>query len=852
MIRNVFGFLALAAVAMPCPGHSEASPGPEARALRDDFGLYLQGEKRTISLPLASTQVRGTVRGFVSRVDVTQVFVNPYDEAIEATYVFPLPESAAVHDMVVTVGDREIVAEIRKREEAEKEYEDAVAKGHTASLLTQERPNIFTQKVGNIPPGHAVEVKLSYVEALPYEKGRSTFAFPVVVGPRFIPGRPIDGLKLASYGREVDTVRVNDASRITPPVLQPDETTAHRIDLQLDVAPGRAFRALESPSHHLDIERHNGSRATVRIAPDDRFPDKDFILHIDVRGQNPEATVLTHRSENGDGYATLAIQPPALLSNDAIAPKDLFFVVDNSGSMHGAPLTAAKELVKTALYNMNPDDRFTIMRFSDSVSALSSTPLDNTFENIEAGVRFIDAMQGMGGTHMLSGVQRALEGKVEEGRIRVVFFLTDGYIGNDHEILAAVETENHARARLFSLGVGSSVNRYLLSGMARLGRGEMQVMRYDEAPGPFVQRFYERVRNPVLTDIEIDWGDLPVHDTVPEIVPDLFDGQPLLVHARYAHEGQGTVTVRGRVGQRRFEQEIPVQLPERKEAPAIASLWARKTIRGYMDQESVAPGSLKEEITQVALGHRLMSKYTAFVAVDREVVSRDPQEPLIPVAQLLPLPDGVSRLALGNLSRRHIPPGDPIISIAAPSDARRVTAYFPFGLVKELHYDAFREVWRGRFLVPAGVPDGDYSILVVIELADGSVVRRKEPYRLDSSAEEFVAYFADGESCDDHHAERVASVPAQSMVELSVDAIEPATEVYVHSPELGWNRIALAPIDAERVFWDRLMVLDATVAPGTYTVLVVVRDDAGNRLSRELTLRVRDANTTVLTAGGLQ
>lgn len=851
MIRNAVGFLALVMVAMPCPGHSAASRGPDGPA-RDDFGLYVQGEKRSIPLPLASTRVRGTVHGFVSRVDVTQIFVNPYDDTIEATYVFPLPESAAVHDMVMTVGDREIVAEIRRREDAEKEYDDAVAKGHTASLLTQERPNIFTQKVGNIPPGHAVEVKLSYVEALPYEKGRSTFAFPVVVGPRFIPGRPIDGSRLASAGRLPDTTRVPDASRITPPVLDPDETTAHRIDLQLEVTPGRALRALESPSHHLDIERHDGSRATVRIAPDDRFPDKDFVLHIDVRGENPEATVLSHRDEAGNGYATLVVQPPALVEDHVIAPKDLFFVVDNSGSMHGAPLTAAKELVKTALSDMNPDDRFTIMRFSDAVSALSPTPLPNTDENVEAGVRFIDAMQGMGGTHMLSGVKRALEGEVEEGRVRIVFFLTDGYIGNDHEILAAVEHENQARARLFSLGVGSSVNRYLLRGMARLGRGEMQVMRYDEAPGPFVRRFYDRVRNPVLTDIEIDWGGLSVHDTVPEVIPDLFDGQPLMVHTRYDYGASGTVTVRGRIGSRRFEQRIAVELPERKEMPAIASLWARKTIEGFMDQESRAPGALKEEITQVALDHRLMSKYTAFVAVDREVVSRAPQEPLIPVAQLLPLPDGVSRLALGSLSRRHIPPGDPIISIAAPSDAKRVTAYFPFGLVKELHFDSVRDVWRGRFLVPAGVPDGDYTILVVIELADGSTVTRKEPYRLDSSTEDFVAYFADGESCDQHEVDRVASVSALSMVELSVDAIEPATEVYAHSAELGWNRLALTPIDDQQVLWDGLMTLGPDVSAGTYRVLVVVRDAAGNRLSREVILEVTGGDEVRNAAGGLR
>ncbi|MEL6543610.1 MAG: VWA domain-containing protein, partial [Myxococcota bacterium] len=669
---------------------------------------------------------------------------------------------------------------------------------------------------------------------------------------RFVPGSPLDRESHSPSGRVHDTDRVPDASRITPPVLDSNERSVHRIDLQLDVNPGRPLRDLQSPSHRIEVDRRSTDRATVRIAKTDRIPNKDFVLTIDVRGEDPEATVLTHREEAGEGYVTLAVQPPALLNDRAVAPKDLFFVVDNSGSMNGAPLNAAKSLIKTALHNMNSEDRFTIMRFSDAVSALSSQPLTNTSANVEAGVAFIDAMQGMGGTQMLSGVRRALEGEVEPGRIRVVFFLTDGYIGNDNEILAAIETENQARARLFSLGVGSSVNRYLLSAMARLGRGEMQVMRYYEDPAPFVERFYNRVRNPVLTDVRVDWGGLPMHSTVPEIIPDLFHGQPLLVHSRYAYPANATVTVRGRIGDRQFEQRVEVTLPERSERPAIASLWARKTIQGYTDQESVAPGSLKEEITTIALEHRLMSKYTAFVAVDREQVSRAPSEPLIPVAQLLPLPDGVSRLALGSLSRREIPPGDPIISIAAPADARRVTAYFPFGLVKELHFDSVREVWRGRFLVPAGIPDGEYQILVTIELEDGSIVNRKEPFRLDSSAEDFVAYFADGESCDAHSSTQVASVAAESMVELSVDAIEPATEVYAHSEELGWNRLALTPLDSDGILWDRLMVLDPSVAPGRYQVTVVVRDRAGNRLSRTLTLNVTGGEHPLLTQGGLR
>lgn len=818
-----------------------ASPQADARTESDaerDFGLYLTSEREAVPLPVVKTEVRGVMRGFVARVNVTQIFVNPFSETIEATYVFPLSQNAAVHTMEMLVDGRRIVAEIQPREVAERTYRDAVARGHTASLLTQERANVFTEHVGNIPPGQAIEVRLSYVEALPFEAGRASFSFPTVVGPRFVPGAPRELTNIDPYARQRPTRSVPDADRITPPALGSKQSTDHRIDLELEVDPGRVIRFIHSPSHALDLTEHGSRRATVRIAPGDRELTKDFILHLDLRGKNPSAAVLAHRDEQGDGYATLVIQPPRLPAVDQVSAKDLFFVVDTSGSMSGKPLDAAKLLIETALAGMNPNDRFTVMRFSDSVSTLSATPLTNTAENTAAAIEFVRSLSGGGGTQMISGVRRALEGRVEPGRIRIVFFLTDGYIGNDAEIMAAVHNENTSEARLFSLGVGSSVNRGLLAGMARAGRGEMQVMRHDEQPGPFVERFYRRVRNPVLTNVTVDWGTLAVHGATPEIIPDVFDGQPMLLHARYRAPGHGTVTVRGKLGTIPFEQQLEVTLPERAEQPAIAKLWARAFLQRYDDQEASCPGCFKHEITKLALEHELMSRYTAFVAVEEERHRRQPSEPLIPVAQQLPLPEGVSRAALGELSRRQIPPGDPIISIAAPSDAKRVTAYFPFGLVKELHYDNHRHLWRGRFLVPAGIADGNYTVRVVIELSDGTTRVRLEPFTLDSQTEDFEAFFTGGADCQDPSALRRVNSVADTMLELNVDAIEPAMEVYAHSLELGWDRIALQPIDDEHILWDALMVVDSDVVPGAYEVLVVVRDAAGNRLTQTLEVQV--------------
>lgn len=794
----------------------------------EPFGLYLDTADAPVPLPLEATVVRGTVNGFVAEVQVTQSYVNPFDGHIEATYVFPLPHGAAVTDMVMHLADRDVIAEIHPRKDAEEIYREARETGRTAALMTQERANVFTQKVANIPPGERVEVELTYIEALPYEGGVSELVFPTVVGPRYVPGEPLAGPGKEPGGRSADTTQVPDASRITPPALAPGERTVHRVDLELDLAPGLPISGLSSPSHRLEIGYSpDKTRATVSIAHGDRIPDKDFILRIDVRDEAPRPVVLTHREPDadgaGDGYLTLAVQPPKLPADGGgVLGKDLFFVIDNSGSMSGAPIEASKALVREALQNLNPDDRFTIMRFSSDVSALSASPLRNTPENVKRGLAFVDAMRGMGGTEMLSGVRRALEGQPEEGRVRIVFFLTDGYIGNDDAIIAEVQHRNHARARLFSLGVGSSVNRALLADMARAGRGEFRAMRFDEEIGPVVKRFYRRVRNPVLTDIELDWGDLPIYDG-PETVVDLFDGQPLLVHARYRAPAEGVVTVRGRVAGAPYAVEVPVTLPERRHDRAIASLWARSRIADWTHAESERPGEWREAITEVALEHRLMSKYTAFVAVDR-AVTRPPSAPLIPVAQRLPLPEGVSRKALGSLSRRDIPPGDPIISIAAPADAKRVTAYFPFGLVEDLHYDPRRALWRARFLVPAGIPDGDYAITVRIEHADGRVQLRREAYTLDSAAEDVIVDLPE------------YALPGGAIT-LAVDAIEPADEVYVHAEKLGWMRHVLTA-DAADVRWRGELKLPANTSPGVYTVWVVVRDRAGNRLEQTVELYV--------------
>jgi len=578
------------------------------------------GEILFLDLPLEHTSVNAWISGFLARVDVTQTFTNTQDDTIEAVYVFPLPDNAAVDAMTMTIGDRTIKGIIKKRDEAQAIYEQARTNGQTAALLTQERPNIFTQSVANILPGDRIEVRISYVQDLKYDHGEYEFNFPMVVGPRFIPGAPTGR---SGGGWSPDSTKVPDASRITPPVLRPDQRSGHDIDVTLHVYAGVPVENLYSPSHRIIQEPDVDNTVTITLDPADTLPNKDFIVRYDVTGKQPEAALLTHRGDNG-GFFTLMIQPQGDFDIGEVTSKEMVFVVDCSGSMSGAPMAQAKALMRKAIGEMNPGDSFQIIRFSSAASQFSPLPLPNTPANVQKGLAYIDAMSGGGGTMMIEGIKASLVYPPDPNRLRMVLFLTDGYIGNEQEILGAIE-EKIGGARLFSLGVGSSVNHYLLDRMAGAGRGFVQYIRPDEDTQPAVDLFYSRIRNPLITDIRVDWGGLDVSDVYPGLIPDLFSEQPVILHGRYDSPGRGTVTISGKMAGQSWEQEIDVNLPADEPAnDVLATLWARTRIKSLMDRMNRGHrDDIEKEITDLALKFRLMSQYTAFVAVTEEI-RRDP------------------------------------------------------------------------------------------------------------------------------------------------------------------------------------------------------------------------------------
>ncbi len=602
--------------------------------------LRLVKDGKTLELPLKHTDVDAKITGYIARVKVVQHYTNPYDKPIEAVYVFPLPENSAVDDMTMKIGDKIIKGVIKKREEAKQIYEQAKQQGKTASLLEQERPNIFTQSVANILPGDDIYIEISYVQDLRYDHGTYEYQFPMVVGPRYIPGEQSG--KNTGGGWSDNTDRVPDASRITPPVLKPEYRSGHDISLKLTVDAGVPIQNFTCPSHKIKELSKTESSVTVEIEQGDQIPNKDFIFRYDVAGKKPEYALLTHATAEGDGYFMLMIQPKAEFKIDEITPRDLIFVLDCSGSMSGEPIEKVKEAMRMTIENMHPKDYFQIIKFSNQPESFAEAPVPNTPENVKKALAYIDQIDGNGGTEMLLGVNKALSYPRNPERRRFVFFMSDGYVGNEAEIVAAVE-QNRGDARVFSMGVGSSPNRFLISKIAEAGRGYAVYCRQDEDPKKAVTLFYERIAKPFLMDIEIDWGGLQVAEVFPKEVPDLFAGQPVIIHGRYTKSGQATIKIKGKIAGKPVVQEIPVVFPAvQNEHDVIATLWARTKIEKLMD-DSYNQGETEDivnAVTELALKYKIMSKYTSFVAVSEEVRNVGGKQETVQVP--IPMPEGVS------------------------------------------------------------------------------------------------------------------------------------------------------------------------------------------------------------------
>ncbi len=628
-------------------------------------GLYVQSPDRDRQAPskqaftLTNTDVKGKISGNISRVEVTQTFQNPYDKPLEAIYVFPLPDQAAVDDMEIMIGDRVIKGNIKKREEAKEIYERARREGRTAGLLEQERDNIFTQSLANIKPNEQIKVTIRYTESLKFEQGDYEFVFPMVVGPRYITGQAID-----SQG---NTIQVPDASRINPPVLKPDMRSGNDISVSLQIDAGVPIRNLYSTSHRLDVQ-NNGEVVNLKLATGENIPNKDLIVRYKVSGDRTQPSILTTTTDQGSHFATYLI-PAIAYRADQIVPKDVVFLMDTSGSQSGDPILKSRELMRRFINGLNPNDTFTIIDFSNTTRQLSSYPLQNNAANRQKAMTYIDQVDANGGTELMNGINAVTNfPAASDGRLRSVVLITDGYIGNDNEVIAAVQKNLKTGNRLYSFGVGSSVNRYLLERIAEMGRGTSRVVRQDEPTAAVAEKFFRQINNPVLTNIQVKWeGEGTAPEIYPSNAPDLFAEQPLVLFGKKGDRANGKLKITGiAAGGERYEQILDVNFePNNNNSNlGIAQLWGRAKIKNLMNQMFGGEvKSLVDAVTQTALNYRLLSQYTAFVAVSEEVrVNPDGGKVTVQVPVLLP--EGVSYD--GIVTSGTVSP-QPMVGLAAPS-----------------------------------------------------------------------------------------------------------------------------------------------------------------------------------------
>ncbi len=581
---------------------------------------------KEIPFPLQHTHATVQITGDTAHVQITQTYRNKFKEPVEGVYVFPLPENSAVNGMKIVIGERVIESRVQERAVARQTYEDARARGNTTALLEEERPNIFTQSVANIPPGEDVNVVLHYLQPLTFDAGRYEFVFPMVVGPRFLPG-PSN-----------ERAATPNASRISPPYLGQGARKGHDISMELTLAPGLPLHTWSVPTH--DVEEADSPPGTLRLslASHDHLPNRDFVLHYSVAAERTQGALLSHRDGDSPGYFSLQLHPPRLNVDNLVGARELLFVVDVSGSMLGTPLSMCQDAIKEALTRMRPVDTFNLYAFAGHTGRAFDTPRPANAANITPALRYLQALRAGGGTYMADAVKAALSPKPDpsgEGRHRYVFFLTDGYVGNEEAIFASAarlvqeRARRGQRAKVFGLGVGSSVNRHLLEGLSLAGDGITVYAGPRQDPREAVERFFHAIDHPVLEDVEIDWGALELEEMVPAEVPDLFATRPVVLRGRYTTPGEDTIIIRGTLQGTPVQFSLPVTLSSAGDHPGLAVQWARSKIselsRGlWSHAPSTTLEEVRESITNLGLEFSLVTPHTSLVAVDTHMAVESP------------------------------------------------------------------------------------------------------------------------------------------------------------------------------------------------------------------------------------
>ncbi len=602
--------------------------------------LQTKEEGRYIEAPRLATDVDLDVNGPTARAVLTQAFENTTDKWVEALYVFPLPEDSAVYSLKMIVGNRVVVADIKEKQAARAIYEKARKEGKKASLVEQQRPNVFTNAVANIGPHEKIVVQIEYQQSVRLADGRFSLRVPLVVAPRYSPqdASPITqqaDLK-AGWGqsKQRPSREVSDKS-ISTPLMAPGGDRTNPVTLKVNLNAGFPLDDVQSLYHAVKIDKVSDTERRI-VLDGDAAADRDFVLEWSAVASNMPSVGLFRERVGQDDYVLAYVMPPAV-ATPRKAGREVVFVIDNSGSMGGTSIEQARASLDYALSRLEPNDRFNVIRFDNTMTKFFSDSVMATAENIASARRFVTGLEAAGGTEMLPPLQAALDDSHQASGLRQVVFLTDGEVSNEQQLLDAI-AKSRGRSRIFMVGIGSAPNTYLMNRAAELGQGSFTHIGSVAEVNERMRALFDKLENPAVTDVAAAFSQKNVNLS-PNLLPDIYHGEPLVLAARMG-KAAGTLTVSGEIGDRAWTISLP--LDQASNAKGISKIWARRQIDDAevnLTLGKITQADADKRILRLALDHHLVTRLTSLVAVDTKRL-RPANAPLTQADIPLQLPAG--------------------------------------------------------------------------------------------------------------------------------------------------------------------------------------------------------------------
>jgi Ca-activated chloride channel homolog len=615
-----------------------------------------------------------TVSGPTLRARVTQIFRNTTKDWVEAIYVYPLPDGGAVDTLKMVIGDRVVVGDIKERQQARAIYEQAKQNGQKAALTEQQRPNIFTNAVANIGPGKTVLVQIEYQEPVHQSGDQFSLRIPMVVGPRYDPAPVVQTVDLRTGDNGWGTASndpVPDRDRISPPVLDPkDNPPVNPMTISIRLQAGFPIGEVKSHFHNVKIDSlDSATRVITLAAAQGEGADRDFELTWTAAAEKTPSVGLFREQVAGSDYLLAYVTPPVV--NDAEQkplPREVIFVIDNSGSMGGTSIAQAKAGLLYALGRLQPNDRFNVIRFDHTMDMLFPDVVAADGDHVARAQAFVTALEAQGGTEMIPPMRAALTDHHADGNtVRQVVFLTDGCIGNEQQLFDTIASMR-GRSRVFMVGIGAAPNSYLMTRAAELGRGTFtHIGSIDQVEGR-MRELFGKLENPAVTQLSVTFSDTKA-DMTPVMLPDLYRGEPLVLAAKLGKLA-GTMEIKGRIGDRPWSLALP--LANAAEGRGLSKLWARRKIADAevaQTMHTLTADDANKTILALALAHQLVTRLTSLVAVD-QTVTRPAGEPLKVSELPLNLPAGWDFEKVFGERAKPLPPAAPIERRAEQRDGR--------------------------------------------------------------------------------------------------------------------------------------------------------------------------------------